>query len=181
MAAPNGRTQAQERLFMHDILLVVDVQPSFAPPDWLVAGVRALAARMPSVATVERHDESRTPFERQLGWHPAPADDSLVDTGHVFVKYGYLPPREMLDYLAAQQPGRVLVCGMQTDTCVLAAGYMLFDAGLSPTLVADLTVGSSLDRSGELGAALWRHHFRQVTTVAQLDSRPPATRATRDQ
>jgi nicotinamidase-related amidase len=117
---------------------------------------------------VERHDESRTPFERQLGWHPARDDESLVETGRTFVKYGYLPPREMLDYLLALQPERVLVCGMQTETCVLAAGYMLFDAGLSPTLVSDLTVGSSLDQTGGLGAALWRHHFRQVTTVAQL-------------
>jgi nicotinamidase-related amidase len=154
---------------MRDMLLVVDVQPSFTPPDWLVTGIRALATRMPSVATVERHDEGRTPFERQLGWHPAPDDDSLVAADRVFIKYGYLPPREMIDYLIARQPARVLVCGMQTETCVLGAGYMLFDAGLNPTLVADLTVGSSLDRSGELGARLWRHHFRQLTTVAQLD------------
>jgi nicotinamidase-related amidase len=156
---------------MQDILLVVDVQPSFAPPDWLVAGIRTLAKRMPSVATVERHDESRTPFERQLGWHPARDDESLVETGAVFVKYGYLPPRAMLDYLATRQPQRVLVCGMQTETCVLAAGFMLFDAGLSPTLITDLTVGSSLDRTGELGVSLWRHHFRQVATVAQLNAR----------
>ncbi|CAB3749504.1 cysteine hydrolase family protein [Paraburkholderia humisilvae] len=153
---------------MREILLVVDVQPSFAPPDWLVTGIRTLAKRMPSVATVERHDESHTPFDRQLGWHPARDDDSLVDVDRVFIKYGYLPPREMLDYLVAMQLARVLVCGMQTETCVLAAGYMLFDAGLTPTLITDLTIGSSLDRTGELGTALWRHHFRQLTTIAQL-------------
>jgi nicotinamidase-related amidase len=155
---------------MRDMLLVVDVQPSFTPPDWLVTGIRALAKRMPSVATVERHDESRTPFERQLGWHPARDDESLIAADRVFIKYGYLPPRELIDYLIARQPARVLVCGMQTETCVLGAGFMLFDAGLSPTLVTDLTVGSSLDRSGELGATLWRHHFRQLTTVAELNS-----------
>lgn len=158
---------------MRDMLLVVDVQPSFAPPDWLVTDIRALAKRMPSSATVERHDESRTPFERQLGWRPARDDESLVAADRVFVKYGYLPPREMIDYLVARQPERVLVCGMQTETCVLGAGYMLFDAGLNPTLVTDLTVGSSLDRSGELGVALWRHHFRQLTTVAELGARSP--------
>jgi nicotinamidase-related amidase len=53
----------------------------------------------------------------------------------------------------------VLVCGIQADTCCLAAGFMLFDAGLHPTLLAWLTVGSSLDRSAALGARLWRHHF----------------------
>ena len=38
-------------------LMIIDVQPSFAPPAWLVAGVNALIGTMPSVATVERHDE----------------------------------------------------------------------------------------------------------------------------
>ncbi|MFC0401911.1 isochorismatase family protein [Paraburkholderia rhizosphaerae] len=155
---------------MREILLVVDVQASFSPPHWLVTGIRAVANRMPSVATVERHDESRTPFERQLGRHPAADDASLVDVDRVFIKYGYLPPREMLDHLVAMKPERVLVCGMQTETCVLAAGFMLFDAGLTPTLVKDLTVGSSIDRSGELGTSLWRHHFRQLITVAELDA-----------
>jgi nicotinamidase-related amidase len=57
---------------------------------------------------------------------------------------------------------RVLVCGTQADTCVLAAGFALFNAGLHPILLKWLTVGSSLDRSGDLGARLCEHHFRSV-------------------
>lgn len=60
------------------------------------------------------------------------------------------------------------MCGLQTETCVLAAGFALFDAGLTPTLVTDMTVGSSLDRSAKLGIELWQHHFRQVTTSAEV-------------
>jgi len=53
---------------------------------------------------------------------------------------------------------------------VLAAGFALFDAGLQPTLLRWLTVGSSLDRSGELGARLWQHHFGSVlSTPDQID------------
>jgi nicotinamidase-related amidase len=143
-------------------LLVIDIQPSFAPPDWLVRDAAALAATMPSVATVERHDEARTPFERQLGWKPGPADEPLVQTDRVFIKHGYLPPPTLITHLQSLGVERVLVCGIQTDTCVLAAGFMLFDAGLSPTLLPWLTVGSSLDRTGELGVRLWRHHFGAV-------------------
>ncbi len=143
-------------------LLIVDVQPSFSPPDWLVGAIEALARAMPSVATVERHAEAQVPFERQLGWKPALDDDSLIEADRVYVKHGYLPPREAIEHLASLAPERVLVCGIQADTCVLAAGFALFDAGLSPTLVGDLVVGSSLDRSGELGRQLWRHHFGAV-------------------
>lgn len=147
---------------MRQVLLMIDIQPSFNPPDWLVRDVSALAATMPSVATVERHDESVTPFEAQLGWKPGQADDSLVAADRVFVKHGYAPTPETITHLKALAPERVLVCGVQTETCVLAAGFALFDAGLRPTLLPWLTVGSSLDRSGELGAKLWKHHFGAV-------------------
>ena len=144
---------------MRQALLIIDVQPSFAPPDGLVRDLRALAPTLPSVSTVERHDEAMTPFERQLGWKPGASDNGLVPTDKVFIKHGYLPPVELVAYLRTLEVERVLVCGVQAETCVLAAGFMLFDAGLSPTLLPWLTVGSSLDRTGELGARLWRHHF----------------------
>ncbi len=147
---------------MYQALYIVDVQPSFNSPATLVAEISSLAQTMPSLATVERHDESVTPFERQLGWKPGRDDESLVVADRIFIKHGYAPPREAIDYLLSLKLDRVLVCGIQADTCVLAAGFALFDAGLHPTLLPWLTVGSSLDRSGELGARLWKHHFGAV-------------------
>lgn len=47
------------------------------------------------------------------------------------------------------------VCGIHAYGCCLAAGFMLFDASLHPTLHKWLTVGSSLDWSATLGAQLW--------------------------
>lgn len=147
---------------MKQALLIVDVQPSFAVPASIVEGIRALASKLPSVATVERHDEGRVPFERQLGWKPGVADEALVATDMVFVKHGYLPPLALVDHLMGLSVDRVLVAGVQAETCCLAAGFMLFDAGLHPTLLQWLSVGSSLDPTGVLGAKLWRHHFGAV-------------------
>ncbi|MNG81143.1 Isochorismatase family protein [compost metagenome] len=153
---------------MRQVLLIVDVQSTFSPPEWLVDRLRALSAKILTVASVELHDEQVTPFQRQLGWHPAAEDESLVEADKVFIKHGYGQTTEAIAYLRQLGVERVLVCGMQTETCVLAAGFALFDAGLAPTLVTDLTVGSSLDRSGQLGIDLWKHHFREVTTAAQV-------------
>ncbi|NIF18743.1 isochorismatase family cysteine hydrolase [Pantoea sp. Cy-639] len=153
---------------MRQVLLIVDVQSTFSPSEKLVDGIRALSAYIPTVASVELHDESITPFQRQLGWHPARDDMALVEADKVFVKHGYGQTTETLDYLKGLGVERVLVCGLQTETCVLAAGFALFDAGLNPTLVTDLTLGSSLDRSGQLGIDLWRHHFGQLTTAAEV-------------
>jgi nicotinamidase-related amidase len=154
------------------VLMIIDVQPSFAPPAWLVTGISALVGTMPSIATVERHNEERTPFQGQLGWAPGTSDDSLVPADRIFVKHGYLPPPKALEYLVALRPSRVLVCGVQADTCVLAAGFALFDAGLHPTLLADLVAGSSIDRSGDLGAKLWRHHFKHIVTSKDIPLLP---------
>lgn len=156
---------------MKQALLIVDVQPSFAPPQWLIDGIQALIGSLPSVATVERHDESRTPFQKQLGWHPAPDDESLIQADRIFIKHGYAPTAETIDHLSGSQVERVLVCGLQTETCCLAAGFALFDAGLQPTLITDLTVGSSLDRSGGLGVRLWEHHFGQTVTSEMISVR----------
>ena len=153
---------------MRQVLLIVDIQATFSPPEWLVDGARAFSAMIPAIASIELHDEQVTPFDRQLGWHPAAEDESLVEADTVFVKHGYGPTAAIIDYIKQLGVERVLVCGMQTETCVLAAGFALFDAGLNPTLVTDLTVGSSLDRSGKLGIDLWKHHFRQVTTRAEV-------------
>ncbi len=133
-----------------------------------MGSIQTLTKYIPSVATIELHDEMRTPFLRQLGWCPAVTDSSLVKADKVFVKYGYSPSCGTLDHLRQLNPDRDLVCGIQTDTCILAAGFVLFDAGLRPTLVTDLTIGSSLDKSGQLGVRLWKHHFRQTISSKEL-------------
>jgi len=154
---------------MEQALLVIDVQPCFDPPQWQVDGITQLAPTMHSIATIERHNEDVTPFWRQLGWKPSTDDEPLVVTDKVFVKHGYAPPVELIHYLKDAGVQRVLICGLQADTCCLAAGFLLFDAGLHPTMLKWLTVGSSLDRSAELGARLWRHHFGQNSVIERAD------------
>jgi nicotinamidase-related amidase len=152
----------EQPLFPKLALFVVDVQPSFPMPSDLVVRIRDLSQHLYTVATVERHDETVTPFERQLGWKPGVDDESLVPANRLFIKHGYLPPVAAIDHLKSLGVERVLVCGIQADTCCLAAGFMLFDAGLQPTLLKWLSVGSSLDRTATLGAQLWQHHFGRV-------------------
>jgi nicotinamidase-related amidase len=152
---------------MKAALLVVDVQDSFSPPTWLTDRIKLLLPNLLSVATVERHDESKVPFQKQLGWNPGASDECLVSVNRVFIKHGYLPPPQLVSYLRTEAVDRVFVCGLQAETCVLAAGFALFDAGLRPTIVADTVVGSSLDPSGALGVRFWRHHFGSVAESHQ--------------
>ena len=59
----------------------------------------------------------------------------------------------IIDVQPCFNPPAWLACGIQTDTCVHAAGFALFDAGLQPTMISYLTVDSSLDRVGAVVAA----------------------------
>ncbi|WP_109511945.1 isochorismatase family protein [Pseudomonas ovata] len=167
---------------MEQVLLIVDMQSTFSPPEWLIDRIRFLSANLPTIASVELHDERVTPFQQQLGWHPAAEDENLIEADEVFIKHGYGQTPEAIAHLKRLGVKRVLVCGMQTETCVLAAGFALFDAGLNPTLITDLTVGSSLDRSGKMGIELWKHHFRQVTTASEVMAglQDPVTRCPPD-
>ena len=44
----------------------------------------------------------------QLGWKPAPNDDPLIATDRLFIKHGYTPPLELVDY--AKSIGAVACC-----------------------------------------------------------------------
>ncbi|HJT11577.1 MAG TPA: hypothetical protein VJ790_03100 [Dongiaceae bacterium] len=58
--------------------MIIDVQPSFAPPAWLVAGISALIGTMPSVATIERHDENGR--RSNASWAGLPAHPTTVSS-----------------------------------------------------------------------------------------------------
>ena len=153
---------------MKPVLLIIDIQSTFNPPNWLIQKLNTLLPSVTSIATIELHDELIVPFESQLNWAPSEYDECPLPVDKVFIKYGYSPTDELINYLKSLKVKNVYVCGIQTDTCVLAAGFKLFDAGLFPCLVTDLTVGSSLDRSGDLGIKLWKHHFKAITTSAKM-------------
>nr|WP_317851051.1 hypothetical protein [Pseudomonas sp. A-RE-19] len=101
---------------LRQALLIIDVQPSFAPPQWLIDGIQTLIGTLPGVVAIERHDESKTSFQKQLGRHPAPDDDSLIPADRVFIKYGYAPSPETIEYLKSLKVARVLVCGFGSIT-----------------------------------------------------------------
>ncbi len=146
-------------------LLIVDVQPRFSPSPVLVENIKKLLPFMPSAATVQHHDEAKVPFLAQINWRANSEDACMFNADRVFIKYGYSPPPDAITYLRELQVERVLVCGLQTEACVLAAGFDLFDAGLFPTLIADLTAGGRNDPSGEIGIGLWKRHIGKVVEL----------------
>ncbi|OLU01679.1 hypothetical protein BVK86_18205 [Pseudomonas reinekei] len=55
--------------------------------------IQWLTGALPSVATLERQDEIKTPLQRQLGWHPAKDDNRLIASDRIFIQYGCVSPK----------------------------------------------------------------------------------------
>ena len=70
----------------------------------LIDGIQTLIGTLPCVATIERHDGSKTPFQKLP---PAPDDDNLIQTDRVFIKHGYAPSSETIEYLKSLGVDRV--------------------------------------------------------------------------
>ena len=131
-------------------LIVVDVQRGFVTPDTrgVPAAVRRHieASRGEYAVTIASRFENPegSSFERLLGWakmrEPGDADlrDEVAGAVNVVVRktgYSALTP-QAADILASLGVTRVDVCGIDTDQCVLATLFALWDAGFEPRLIA---------------------------------------------
>ena len=91
--------------------------------------INALLPNMMSVATVEQHDQSVVPFQKQLGWNPGTSDDCLVDVNCVFIKHGYLHRRNSYPICEPKQLSASLFAAFRLRHACLrqALRYLMLD------------------------------------------------------
>jgi nicotinamidase-related amidase len=137
-------------------LLIVDLQQALAAPPRLVEGIRRYARRFHRRIFTRFENPKGSLFRRKLGQRccePGSTDTRLLvaplPRDLVINKDGYglaAPDLRKLQRLGVKE---VTVCGMDTDACVLAVMFSLFDAGISCRLKANLCWSSSgLQRTG---------------------------------
>ncbi len=119
------------------LLVIVDVQRAFSPPADFVENLRRYADDFPrrvftrfvnppgSLFRTVLKQSSCAPGTPDLDLliEPRP-DDLVVDK----TTYGLDP--KILRQLREEQVERAIVCGLDTDACVLAVMFSLFDAGI---------------------------------------------------
>lgn len=136
------------------VLVVVDVQNGFinaasAPALRRIVPLvrRWCATGAPAVFTAY-HNHPGSQFERLLGWTEVhgPPDTTIVDPLQpylasavaVLAKTGYTAFVPELDKLVEQHGWTdIVVCGLDTDTCVLKTVADAFERGHTPWLVRD--------------------------------------------
>lgn len=120
-----------------DAIIIVDVQKAFPIPPKVVEKIEARARRFPRRIFTQFVNEPRSLFRTKLkrsSCPPGAEETELLLTPRpndwVIRKPRYsLPPRSVAR-IAAAGIRKVLVCGVDTDACVLGVVFSLFDAGI---------------------------------------------------
>lgn len=90
-------------------------------------------------------------FEKFLNWKAVSSKEeqeicvNKLDNGIVFEKYGYGLSNEHIQKLKDLNITEIEICGTDSDACVLAISYQLFDNEIKPILLKNLCATSSLN------------------------------------
>jgi nicotinamidase-related amidase len=118
-------------------VVIVDVQKAFTPPAKWVDGVRRYAERFDRRVFTRFVNPPGSLFRRKLKQRscaPGSEDTELLiapQKGDIVLnKYGYGLQAKDVAKLRAQGIKDVVVCGLDTDACVLGVMFSLFDGGI---------------------------------------------------
>jgi nicotinamidase-related amidase len=120
-----------------EALIIVDLQRAFQVPPKIVAGIRRFSRRFPRRIFTRFVNPPGSKFRRLFDLDccaPGSEDiELLIPPGKgdlVFAKQRYGLSASQLARLKRLGVKRVTVCGVETDACVLAVMFSLFDAGI---------------------------------------------------
>ena len=134
-----------------DALLVIDMQVGFMKKgaEATIAPVSELVRKWPveNLYYLKYRNHPGSLFTQHLDWHSfMTAEDSTlvpevyVEGAPVFDHYGYGPPDELI--AALKKYKTVGICGVDTDACVMAAVFSLWDAEIRPVVYAEYCMSS---------------------------------------
>jgi nicotinamidase-related amidase len=150
----------------NQLLLVVDMQNGFinAQTEHIVEPVKVLVQKWQSqmrgpVIYSRFINLDNSPWEKLMGWHrlkkePDPALHPALPTNEaeIFKKGTYSAwSKEVQQICDGSGIREIMLCGVDTDQCVLETAIDIFEANLRPVVLADLCASSAGRRFHEAG------------------------------
>ncbi|HTO02151.1 MAG TPA: isochorismatase family protein [Opitutus sp.] len=133
-----------------DAIIIVDLQKAFPVPPDIVRRIEERSRDFPLRVFTKFLNEPDSLFYRKLRRRsclPGTAErELLIDPGGgdiVIDKRGYGFTAEQVEQLRAAGIGKALVCGVDTDACVLGVVFTLFDAGIDCEVESQLCWSST--------------------------------------
>lgn len=119
-------------------LLIVDMQDGFSPPNLLIQRLKEAIEIYDEVVFTKFSNPPDSLFRKQLGWSGDGGKICLPTSGRMAIeKRGYgLTPANM-KALSDLGCSEWHLAGLETDACVMACAFDLFDAGIPFKIAVD--------------------------------------------
>lgn len=151
-----------------EALLVIDVQYGFLKrgADAAVPLITELVESWPAehLYYLRYRNFPGSSFTKHVDWHDCMTSDSANIVKEVyregckiFEHYGYAPPPEAISSLKKYKT--VGLCGLDTDACVMAATFALWDAEIRPVVLAQYCASSGGPPLHEAALGLMMRQF----------------------
>jgi len=161
-------------------LIIIDVQKGFINP-WtthIPARVEALQGDFRRIRVTRFFNPPGSLHRRLIGWKrfaPDSADVELAftprDDAQVVDKSTYTClDHALLEDFGRAGIGRVYLCGIATDNCVLKTAVDLFEAGIEPVVLADACASHGGPECHEAGLMLLRRFIGEGQVVDWQDA-----------
>lgn len=131
-------------------LIIIDLQRAFPVPKKVVAAIARYARGFDLRVFTRFVNPEGSLFRKLMGMEEcAPGSEDLellippAKGDLVFNKQGYGLTRQHITKLKARGVKRAVVCGIETDACVLGVMFSLFDAGIACHVKPDLCWSST--------------------------------------
>lgn len=127
-------------------LIIIDLQKKFKPSQKLIDNIIKESKKY-NLVIATKFIKGNPLFQKVLKYKKLDKEDlklcELPDNTVIFEKDGYAISNEVIDYLKSKQIKKVDICGLETDACVLASAFKLWDSGIEPNILYDLTKTSN--------------------------------------
>jgi nicotinamidase-related amidase len=151
-----------------EALLVIDMQKGFmkSGAETAIPAVKEVVTKWPvqDLYYLKYRNYPGSLFTMHLDWHEFMTSDQVdfepgiyVEGAEVFDHYGYRPPDELLAKLKKYKT--VGICGVDTDACVMAAVFSLWDSEIRPVVLARYCASSGGDQMHRAALDLMLRQF----------------------
>lgn len=158
-------------------LVVVDVQQGFMRngADRIVPDIKDLVGRYDAtrVYYLRYRNVPGSLFTKHLDWHDfltrnqyEIVPDVLTSEPLVFDHYGYAPPPELIERMHADGVSEAAICGLDTDACVMAALFSLWDHNIRPVVLSAYCTSSGGEAFHRVALDLMLRQFGTGSVIA---------------
>ena len=137
-------------------ILIIDMQKGFINKNnsFLIEKINDYLAlnNFENIFYTKYINTPQSPFVKILNWNGMlTVEDQKIVVNQLpnsmcFVKTGYGLTTEMISKIKEKNITEIEICGTDTDACVLAIAYNLFDNNIKPIIIKDLCSSSSTNK-----------------------------------